>query len=57
MATQPDIDLSKVATEELTSKIKDAIETLKGRREARNSNIPGFEELIWEDKDKKDQPK
>lgn len=57
MATNPDIDLSKVANEELAAKIKDAIETLKDRREARNSDIPGFEELMWDDKYKKDQPK
>lgn len=45
---QLDIDLSKVADDELAAKIKDAIETLRERKEAGNSGIPGFDDLVWD---------
>lgn len=42
-----DIDLSKLSDQSIQDKIKDAIETLKDRRKFRNSDIPGFEDLVW----------
>lgn len=46
-----DIDLTKATEEEIEAKIKDAIEILKDRREAKNSGIPGFEDLLWTNKE------
>ena len=42
-----DIDLSKLSDQSIQDKIKDAIETLKDRRKFRNSDIQGFEDLVW----------
>lgn len=42
-----DIDLSKVSEQAIKDKIQDAVETLKDRRKFRNSDIPGFEDLVW----------
>lgn len=45
--TELDIDLAKVSDQAIKDKIKDAVETMTDRREAKNSEIPGFEDLIW----------
>lgn len=52
-----DIDLSKVSDQAIKDKIKDAIETVKDRRKFRNSNIPGFEDLVWGKKDAEEEVK
>lgn len=45
--TELDIDLVHVSDQAIKDKIKDAVETMNDRREAMNSGIPGFEDLIW----------